>query len=661
MTGAAAAYVLGAFFVSFFTDAHALVPLCSVIAVCIFMCAAKGFKSKDFSVLSIFFTIGLTVCGMYTAFCYNSVTAYNGQTCSFSGRITEIHDYGESSSYVIKGRINGDQSAAVTYYGDSLDADYGDTISIASCVMNIPRSDFLFDSEGYYKANGIFLSANKAEGVTLERNNSRLIKNALMDYRDRMAAKFVDTLGRDCGGFLSGMVFGCGENVDSSIKTAVYRCGFGHVLAVSGLHVSIIAFVMLFILKRLRVNRYVRFAAVDLMIIALIIMADAPLSAIRAAIMTNFLMAAGLFRRQNDVASSLSGAVLLICVFQPFSIFSAGFQMSVAGTFGIGIAAPYLTERLPDDMFSQKIIRPFAAALITTVTVFPLSIYYFGETSLISPVMNVLLVPLCSAAMIAGVLYVMSGGLLPVLKISGALIDFVLYVSDKASHFRWSYLASDEPMIMITAYGCACIIAVICVMTGSRLLTAAVGMLSCAVIFIESAFIGMDFYREPHIAVLGRDSNAAVVLTYNGWCEVIDLSGSASNANYVRKYLSVNGIDRIDSLVLVKNSFEQTEKYFEALTFTDIDYIYRADNNTYEQSISGTNECEVTLSAGALSIRYKNDSVNFLPSARDDAEGICYYYGYQYYNELSGCILDSGTNNIELVPDEDGRFFERRL
>lgn len=657
MTGAAAAYVLGAFFVSFFTDTRTLLSVCSAIVIGLLISFGKQFKSKDYTVIAVFFALGLMVCGIYTAFCYNPVTAYNGQVCSFSGEITEMHSYGDSSSYILDGVINGKQKARITYYGDALDAEYGDVISIENCELDMQRSDFLFDSERYYKADGIFLRANNAEDVTLEHRHSRSIKNALMNHRDRMVRKFVSTLGNDNGGFLSGMVFGSSENVDSSIKTAVYRCGFGHILAVSGLHVSIIAFVLLFILKKLHVNRYVGFVAANLLIFALIIMAESPLSAIRAAIMTNFLMAARLFRRQNDVATSLSGAVLLICIAQPFSVLSAGFQMSVAGTFGIGIAAPYLTEKLPNSFLFQKLLRPLAAALITTLTVFPLSVYYFGETSLISPVMNVLIVPLCSVAMIVGVLYVLTNGILPVLSIAGAIIDFVLYISDKASHFHWTYLASDESMIITSSFGLAAITIIICVLAENRLLTSVVGLLSCAVIFIESTFLNISFNRGFRVAVLGRDNNAAVVITNKGYCEIIDMSGNASNADYVRKYLSVNGIERVDSLVLTKNGIEQTDAYFEALTFTEISYVRRFDDNTFEHDIY---DCKIALSPDILSICYKDKTVNVLAKESYGLKGSCYYYGCRRYKETNGRILDSDTNNFELVPSETG-FTEWRL
>ena len=80
----------------------------------------------------------------------------------------------------------------------------------------------------------------------------------LMSYREKLLSDFTVKMGRE-GEFMSGMLFGEKGNLENTDKTMLYRCGIGHIMAVSGLHAAIMAGVIMYILKLLKANRILSF------------------------------------------------------------------------------------------------------------------------------------------------------------------------------------------------------------------------------------------------------------------------------------------------------------------------------------------------------------------------------------------------------------------
>lgn len=221
---------------------------------------------------------------MYTHFYYDRIIVYDGQNGSFEGEVADVKYYsGDNALYTLKGKINGVQPAKINYYGNVLNADYGDIVRLEDCKFSVPESTYLFDSESYYKADGIFLDAGYCSSVSTEKMKRKIFRKALMSYREKMISKFKISLGDSSGDFLAGMVFGEKQGMSDNLKTSLYRCGIGHILAVSGLHISIIAMAVMGFLKRLRVNKYVSFGLVNAVMLLFISMANYPVSAVKSA------------------------------------------------------------------------------------------------------------------------------------------------------------------------------------------------------------------------------------------------------------------------------------------------------------------------------------------------------------------------------------------
>ncbi|MDE7364539.1 MAG: ComEC/Rec2 family competence protein, partial [Ruminococcus sp.] len=361
----------------------------------------------DLYIIVFSFLTAFTASITYTLHCYYGVTDFTEQTGNFSGVVADYEVYdGDRASYTIKGRINGVKKAKINLYTNELGADYGDTITLTDCTFKEFESDYLFDTKTWYKSRHIFLCVYKAEDIEITHNNSALVKKSLVLFRENTIKDMCRLIGSETGGFLAGMIFGEKQYLDNNTKTSLYRIGIGHIFAVSGLHVSIIASIAMFIMQKLRVNKFVSFGMINLLFLFIVIITDYPISAVRAVLMLDIMYSAPLFRRQNDSLNSIAVAVVIISVTDPYIIYNSGFILSVCGTFGIAVFGKLMAEGI-----ENRLAFAFITALCTSLVVMPASMYYFDETSVVSPFSNIIIVPFCIFAMILGLIYIISGGL----------------------------------------------------------------------------------------------------------------------------------------------------------------------------------------------------------------------------------------------------------
>lgn len=677
MIGAAAAYIAGLFFASFFTDPVLLSITAIVIAAALLIGKRYNFRIADLCIMAVFFGSAVLVFSIYTAMRFTPAVKADGQSGSFSGKVIRVHHYsGDNSSYILKGRINGDLKAKLSFYVNSFDAEIGDTIDIGNCTFEKPSKDYLFNSESYFRSDGVFLEISNAKNIKRISSSKRSIKAFINDYREKIISDFHVALGKNSGDLLAGMVFGEKRGMDQNVKTAVYRCGIGHILAVSGLHISVAIFILMSILKLLHVNKFISFGLMECLTLFMVTIANYPVSAVRAAIMMNFLYAAGLFKRQNDTLNALAGAVLLICIFQPYVIYDSGFILSVAGTFGIGVFAPYMTQNIHTETLRGSLLNKTAAMFCTMLCIFPFSLLYFDETSLISPITNILIVPLCSVSMTIGLIYALSGGIIDLLFIPKVTNDIILRLSDKIAKIRFSYFSGGSKAIISGLVLCMIITFFVAAIFKNRKYICATSALSIAFLFLASAAVKQGQSNQTLIAVLGKGNNAVVVVSRNNSADIIDMSGHYRSASYVRKYLTVNGITNINSAILTRKVQSVYANYNKELEYTDVNnWIIAGDteiplkssNVTYFNNDITVQENGYAIYCTENSITINSDSkeVGFICDSKDykPTSELNILYGKASKGEVKKeNLLDlNDNNNFEITLSDSDSFKIRRL
>ncbi len=609
MIGAAAAYLSGLFFASFFSGAAAyILPTCAAVFVCV--CGIRrNFRAADYICIFLCFAAAVTVNGLHTVCSYDKILAYDGAYGNFQGEVIDYDIYdGDRAAYILEGTIDGGQKTRISLYATELEAEYGDRISLENCRFEKITGDYLFDNETYYKSRNIFLRIYKYDGLTIENTDSRPLRNAAAGFRSRMISRFRQIMGSEAGGFMSGMIFGEKQYLDDSVRDILYRSGIGHILAVSGLHVSIAAAAAMAVMRKLRVNRYIAFGSVNLFFLLIIILANYPVSAVRAVLMLDIMYAAPLFRRQSDSFNSLAVAVIIICLANPYAVYSSGFILSVSGTFGVAVFAPYMTRGIKLEGILGNAVRILVTAVCTSLSVMPAMMHYYGEISLISPLSNIFIVPVCSLAMLIGLIFIFTGGIFtPLLIPAKLMINLVLSITRAVSsvdYFNLPKLNGITAAFMTTAAA-----AILCIYFFSPSRRLVVTALATSLTIFMVSFTAMKQLAAERftVAILGKNDAGIVVISYRGTVTAVDLSGYYRNPEYVAKYMTEKGADGIDTLLLTENVQSLYASYRAETELFPTDAVY-----TNGGIVGGSREFsgELYIDSGYYSVDVRKNSLN---------------------------------------------------
>lgn len=678
----------GLFFASFFNGGSDWLLLAVLLPVFYMISYFLKAEKKDMLIIAVSFAVAVGAATVREKLVCDRIMAYSGKECNFSGEIKSAEYYdNEKVLYIIEGEIDGTQKARLSFFTQDYNARQGDLISIENAKLEPLSVTYLFNEEEYCKSRNIFLSIGRYDSVEVEARQCRVFFRAIEDYRNKIVNEFCIRLGQQNGNILSGMVFGEDSGIEDGQKALLYRCGVGHILAVSGLHVSIIVALLMFMLDKLRLNRYFSFAVINFFMILMIIIVRYPVSAIRAVIMLDIMYSARLFRRQNDSLNSLSIAVLLICLSNPYVITDRGFLLSVSGTFGIAVFGPYMAKLVQGDGLKAKTLRTAVVMICTSLAVTPFSILFFDETSAISPLSNMLIVPLCVAAMVCGVVYTLTAGLVAPLSLAEVLIDVVVWITDKLGRAEITHFSCGSKKLFVIATLCAVFVGAVQLFLKSRKYTAVAIVSAVSVFAFSSSLLSLTEHFKFRIAVLGSGTNTAVAVTYKGRTDVIDLSGHYASPQYISKYLTSNGISEVDSLILTSDIQSVYTAYGKALELTDTKEIYAVG----ETEIFGAQEkiiyigqkpliiagenYEARCENGILTISCGEVTVSVSPAGASGESDVNVYYGNArrdsqpdfsgmgiWLDELDGIDYNyDELNNFEIVISGDGKSKIRRL
>ncbi|MBN1630346.1 MAG: ComEC/Rec2 family competence protein, partial [Thermoleophilia bacterium] len=190
---------------------------------------------------------------------------------------------------------------------------------------------------------------------------------------------------------LQGVVMGDTAGIDKGWMTAFRRSGTAHMLSVSGLHVASLAAIMIGLARLLRAARWVGFvmAAASALLMIPFVGASPPI--VRAAVMICVVLMGRWVGRGRDQWQVLAFAAMLVLALNPFAVFDVGFQLSFAAFVGMLVLLGPLQRwlrRLPAGIASNVAVSVAASAGTA-----PVALLVFDQTSLVSPLANLLVVP----------------------------------------------------------------------------------------------------------------------------------------------------------------------------------------------------------------------------------------------------------------------------
>ncbi len=231
----------------------------------------------------------------------------------------------------------------------------------------------------------------------------------LARLREKISAKLSLYLDKESAPLADALFLGKREGLGKLERDFRY-IGAMHLLALSGLHLSVTTLGVERLLMRLGIGVKVRYTLTILLAFFYVALTGFIASALRAAIMLTLAYTAALLDTESDRVTSLFAAVGLIVLFDPTAIFDVSLQLSFAATLGLLLVSEPIEQifgRYAPSAKSHPILRRLAkiaceaaASLGAIMFVLPLQWFYFGEVSLMSVVSTLVLTPICEALLI---------------------------------------------------------------------------------------------------------------------------------------------------------------------------------------------------------------------------------------------------------------------
>lgn len=211
-----------------------------------------------------------------------------------------------------------------------------------------------------------------------------------------------NALDRKTGEFLKGAILGERNDIDESIIAGFQRTGLYHILAISGLHIGIISFVIFKLLKLLRIpDRKGYFILIVLLIFYVLLLEGKP-PILRASLIIILLLISKLISRDHYFLNSISLSAFVLLLMDPHFVIDPGFLLTFSAVFFIAIYAENIYRFLPlpftglkfFDKLISKIASLFAMSISATFGTLPIMAFYFNRVVFISIFLNLLVIPL---------------------------------------------------------------------------------------------------------------------------------------------------------------------------------------------------------------------------------------------------------------------------
>lgn len=319
----------------------------------------------------------------------------------------------------------------------------GDEIWLNNTVYPIPKAfnPFQFDYSKYLEKQNVFHQIYTQENQIKIIQRHKTLDFYIENLRNNLSKSFeIHHFEPKTKAIIDALILGQRLELDKETIADYSNAGVIHILAISGLHISIIYFFIVFLLKPLK---RVKFGAeIQLLIVLAILwlfalLTGLPASVTRAVTLFSFISIGNYFNQPKAIYNALAISAFLILLLKPNAIFDIGFQLSYAAVLSIVLFQPfykkfYFSENKIAIYFTDTILVSLAAQ----IGVLPLSLYYFNQLPLFFLLANLVIIPLSSLVLIIGIVILPLNYVLPTVAVFlGKILEFSIQFMNDYIHW----------------------------------------------------------------------------------------------------------------------------------------------------------------------------------------------------------------------------------
>ncbi len=418
-----------------------------------------------------------------------------------------------------------------------------------------------------FTAKGMHLLAYAKGEMAIERGEGVSLRYAPLHLGSFLRSRIALLYEGDAAILMTALLTGERSAFDDALYSTLSETGLTHVTAVSGMHC---AFLFSLVGLLVRSKRRAALVGIPVLVVFMLMVGGTP-SVTRACFMLAMMSLAPLFHRRNDKLTTLSLALLILLLRNPYAAASISLQLSFAAVAGLAaFSAPMyraLAGRLLKEMqwgVKKRVCRFVLAAFTTTCTAslftVPLAAYYFGCVSLIAPVSNLLCLPAITAAFCIGLISLaLSAVWLPLGSIAAvfaaAFLDYFVLVMRLLAQVPYHAVYTANPYLApwLAYFYASFFLVWISKQRRRRTVAAAVALSLTALVLVAVLPVLSGRDGRLSAAVLDVGQGESVLLASGGTAALVDCGSSNTwvNAGTVAaNELNTRGYTTLDYLIL---------------------------------------------------------------------------------------------------------------
>lgn len=479
------------------------------------------------------------------------------------------------------------------------------------------------------KGDGIFLTATVKCAENLGHTGSTPLWIRPAIWRNTLASVLESYLSDAPLGFAKALLLGDRSGIDYRTSTAFKLAGISHIIAVSGLHVSILCGLLyrLFFQRRSLIALF----GIPLLIAFAALTGFSP-SITRASIMQILFILGLLIDREYDGPTALSFACLCILFVNPLSVTSVSFQLSTGCMIGIFLLEDglyvWLRAKCPWSHKSRigrlwnRVARSISITIASMALTTPLVACYFGAVSLSSVLTNILVLWVVSSLLVGLILLCMMAWLYPPAAVVlawgvSAGIRYVLWIAETIASFPLAavYIGS----VYIVLWLAFVYLGLLFFLADQFRSPAAFISLSAIGLCLALMLSWLEPYsRDYRVTVLDVGQGQSILLQAEGRSFLVDCGGEgdAHVADVASEKLLSQGISHIDGVILTHYDRDHFGALQNFLTRIDTDYLFvpscPAEEGKQEALVTTLGERVISVSS-VQEIRFGNTVLTVFP------------------------------------------------
>lgn len=263
--------------------------------------------------------------------------------------------------------------------------------------VEAPRNPGEFDSRQYYACQHIYYFMKN--GIIKRKSRAYSgYQQFLLELKDRIHTVLKLSAGRDAPVF-EAMLLGEKSELDQDLKLRYQMAGMVHILAISGLHISILGMGLFSLLKRIGLGN----AGAGLVSLCVMLqygmLTGGSVSAMRAVCMFVLNVGARVLGRTYDLMTALALSAIFLLLDSPAYLYSSSFLLSFGAVVGLGAVSPHLIRITGA---KGKAGKALISSLSVQAATLPVMLVFFGEVSVIGILLNLFVLPTVGGVLISG-------------------------------------------------------------------------------------------------------------------------------------------------------------------------------------------------------------------------------------------------------------------